>query len=68
MHFLRLVFLVGGLSLFGAFAIVMTVYYLLPFDPMRTEPLIQFGFLFWAAFIAFGITLLIGLKASKRLD
>lgn len=65
---MRLFLLVAGLSLFSAFAAVTTVHYLLPIDPMRTEPLIDFSILFWISLLVTAALLLIGLVANKRID
>lgn len=64
----RLLFLLVGLALFGSFAIVTAVHYLLPFDPLRAEPLIHFGTLFGIAFVVTFVLVLVAFIASKRLD
>ena len=43
--------LVFGLSLLGTFITVMTVHYLLPFDPLEPEPLINYRLLFAIVFL-----------------
>ncbi len=52
----RRIALTLGLALLGAFITVMTVHYLLPFDPFNTDASINFHLLFVIVFVViFGI-------------
>lgn len=60
--------LILGLGLFGAFMTTMTVNYMLPFDPLNPEPLIDHHLLFAVVFVficsALGITYAIASRES----
>lgn len=60
--------LVFGLGLLGTFITVMTVNYLLPFDPLNPEPLINHRLLFAVVFVvissALGITYVVASRKS----
>ena len=60
--------LVFGLALLGTFITVMTVHYLLPFDPFDPEPLINYRVLFAIVFVvicgALGIAYVIASRES----
>ena len=60
--------LIVGLALLGTFITVMTVHYMLPFDPLDPEPLINHRVLFAIVFVvicgALGITYVIANRES----
>ncbi len=60
--------LIVGLALLGTFITVMTVHYMLPFDPLEPEPLINHRVLFAIVFVvicgALGITYVIARRES----
>ena len=60
--------LIVGLALLGTFITVMTVHYMLPFDPLEPEPLINHRVLFAIVFVvicgALGITYVIASRES----
>ena len=60
--------LIVGLALLGTFITVMTVHYMLPFDPLDPEPLINHRVLFAIVFVvicgSLGITYVIANRES----
>lgn len=67
---LRHLALVIGLGLLGSFITVMTVHFLLPFDPLDPEPLINHRLLFAIVFVvtcgALSITDVIARREASR--
>lgn len=64
---LRTMALVFGLSLLGSFITVMTVHYLLPFDPFDPEPLINYRVLFVIVFfVIWGAVSIARVYASRE--
>ena len=58
--------LVLGLGLLGSFVVVMVVHYLLPVDPLRIEPLVNFRLLFAIVFLVMCSALQISFVVARR--